>query len=447
VVALAAAATSGRAQTPDEKREQSEQARERAAEISGQIHDHAAEAEEIESVIRALAADIDANRAARDAASRSLESARRAADAAEASIADLQEDRRRTVESLRRAAVNAFVEFQGSSGSVDFIEDPWGSTWLETLAEIGTGTGREELDRFRSIDAQLDLQRRIAEEAAAEAEQLQAELDSEKQRLDSALAIQEELRDEVDHLIDDLLVEAAALEELAAQLDDEAAREEAAKKRAEQQRLGETLNSLVGDDSDSDDDPAAGTGSDDSGSGDGSDDSSAGDNDNGDAGGNDNGNNAGGNGDSGSGGDSDDEHSCAGKGFDIETEFVAGIEVAATITEDVEGLLAALAAEGFAQIGGGGFRSCERQVELRRKHCGTSQEAIWEWPARRCRPPTARPGQSNHQKALAIDFTYQGRLVRSRSSEIFRALARLAPDYNFANLPSEPWHWDHASAR
>lgn len=409
MVALAAASTTSRAQTPDEKREQSEQARERAAEISGLVHDHAAEADEIEAAIEALAADIDANRADHDAASRSLESARHAAASAEAMIARLDEDRTRIVEVLGRAAIESFVEFQGTSGSEDFIEDPWGSTWLATLAEMGTGSGSEELDRLRTVDAELAEQRRIATEAAAEATQLQEELDAEKERLDSALLIQQELRDEVDHLIDDLLSEAAALEDLADRLDDEAAKEEAARKRAEQERLSTALNKQ----------PDGDSGGDSGGSGT----------------------------DGGSGGSPDGEHSCAGKGFDVETEIVSGIEVAASIVEDIEGLLAALAAEGFEQMGGGGYRSCERQVELRRRHCGTSPEAVWEWPARRCRPPTARPGQSNHQKALAIDFTYQGRLIRSRSSAVFGALARLAPAYSFSNLPSEPWHWDHASAR
>ena len=67
--------------------------------------------------------------------------------------------------------------------------------------------------------------------------------------------------------------------------------------------------------------------------------------------------------------------------------------------------------------------------------------AIWEMPASRCRPPTARPGLSQHEVGLAIDFTLNGRVLRTRDSDVFRALAEIAPQFGFYNLPSEPWHW------
>ncbi|MCY4665836.1 MAG: M15 family metallopeptidase, partial [Acidimicrobiaceae bacterium] len=62
-------------------------------------------------------------------------------------------------------------------------------------------------------------------------------------------------------------------------------------------------------------------------------------------------------------------------------------------------------------------------------------------PSSQCRPPTARPGRSNHEKGLAIDFTNNGRLITSRNTSVFQALSRIAPEYGFKNLPSEPWHW------
>ncbi len=99
-----------------------------------------------------------------------------------------------------------------------------------------------------------------------------------------------------------------------------------------------------------------------------------------------------------------------------------------------------MAAEGFT-LGGGGYRSIESQIRLRRANCGTSEYAIWEMPASRCRPPTARPGLSQHELGLAVDFTHNGRVLRSRSSEVFQTLSRIAPQFGFYNLPSEPWHW------
>ena len=127
-------------------------------------------------------------------------------------------------------------------------------------------------------------------------------------------------------------------------------------------------------------------------------------------------------------------------GSDIELVTVGGITVNALVEDQVEGILAAMSARGF-NLGGGGYRSIESQIRLRRANCGTSDYAIWEMPASQCRPPTARPGLSQHELGLAIDFTINGRVIRSRDTDVFRALAEVAPQFGFFNLPSEPWHW------
>lgn len=119
---------------------------------------------------------------------------------------------------------------------------------------------------------------------------------------------------------------------------------------------------------------------------------------------------------------------------------VAGIQVNATIADQVEALVAAAAIDGFT-LAGGGYRDPSRQIELRKANCGTSEYAIWDMPASECSPPTARPGQSMHEQGLAIDFTNNGRLVTSRSEAAFVWLAANAPAYGFANHPAEPWHW------
>ncbi len=124
----------------------------------------------------------------------------------------------------------------------------------------------------------------------------------------------------------------------------------------------------------------------------------------------------------------------------VELESVWGIVVNVRIVEELEGLLVAMEAEGFI-LGGGGYRDNSRQIELRRQHCGTSEYAIYQMSASQCSPPTARPGFSQHQVGLAVDFTHNGRIIRSRNTAVFQAMARIAPDYRFVNLPSEPWHW------
>ena len=61
-------------------------------------------------------------------------------------------------------------------------------------------------------------------------------------------------------------------------------------------------------------------------------------------------------------------------------------------------------------------------------------------PSSSCSPPTARPGQSMHERGLAIDFTEGGRVL-NRTSASFLWLSENAADFGFFNLPSEAWHW------
>ncbi|MCD9624427.1 M15 family metallopeptidase [Rhabdothermincola salaria] len=119
---------------------------------------------------------------------------------------------------------------------------------------------------------------------------------------------------------------------------------------------------------------------------------------------------------------------------------VGGITVAASIADNVAALLDAARSAGIS-LGGSGYRSSESQIALRRQNCGTSQYAIWDMPPDLCSPPTARPGMSNHERGLAIDFTANGRFITSRSDPGFVWLAANAARYGLFNLPSEPWHW------
>jgi len=124
----------------------------------------------------------------------------------------------------------------------------------------------------------------------------------------------------------------------------------------------------------------------------------------------------------------------------ISLTTVRGITVASEIADELEALLAAAEADGIT-FGGGGYRSSDSQVALREAHCGSSDYAVYEMPASQCSPPTARPGQSMHERGLAVDFTYNGRVISSRSNPGYQWLADHAGSYGFYNLPSEPWHW------
>jgi LAS superfamily LD-carboxypeptidase LdcB len=119
---------------------------------------------------------------------------------------------------------------------------------------------------------------------------------------------------------------------------------------------------------------------------------------------------------------------------------VRGITVASSIADNLAAMLDAADADGYS-FSGGGYRDPSGQIAVRRANCGTSDYAIYEMPASQCSPPTARPGTSMHEQGLAIDFSWNGRIIGSRSSPGYQWLARNAARYGFYNLPSEPWHW------
>jgi len=111
-------------------------------------------------------------------------------------------------------------------------------------------------------------------------------------------------------------------------------------------------------------------------------------------------------------------------------------KVNAQIAKNVDDLLNAARADGV-NLSGSSFRSMESQIELRRKHCGSSQNDIYQKPSDQCSPPTARPGYSNHQMGLALDFGSCG----NTSTACFKWLKNNAQNFGLKNLPSETWHW------
>ncbi len=123
-----------------------------------------------------------------------------------------------------------------------------------------------------------------------------------------------------------------------------------------------------------------------------------------------------------------------------EIEWVYGIAIHNSIAGNLKEMLDAAQADGIT-FRGGGYRDASAQIRLRKAHCGSSDYAIWQAPPSACRPPTARPGSSNHERGLAIDFTDDGRSINNRNSRGYKWLKANAAAYGFFNLPSEPWHW------
>ncbi|WP_433378469.1 M15 family metallopeptidase [Actinoplanes sp. CA-142083] len=125
-------------------------------------------------------------------------------------------------------------------------------------------------------------------------------------------------------------------------------------------------------------------------------------------------------------------------GFTIEdTTQIYGITVNKTISYAFKHMIDDAAKDGVA-LSGGGFRTKQRQIELR---VINGCPDIWTAPSSSCRVPTAIPGRSLHEIGLAIDMTSGGKSISSRDSVPFKWLAAHAASYGFINLPSEPWHW------
>lgn len=151
--------------------------------------------------------------------------------------------------------------------------------------------------------------------------------------------------------------------------------------------------------------------------------------------------------DSGSGGLSADTGpysggDCPGRGPNGETSrppeeqtTVQGIVVHKCLAGKLDSMLTAARADGV-ELGGSGYRSRDDQVRLRRQNCGSSDYAIYEAPSTDCSPNTARPGYSNHEGGMAIDFSNC-----STGSSCNSWLTANAGRYGFKNYPPEPWHW------
>ncbi len=375
VAALATLATVVDAATPDELREQRRDVQAQAAELASEVDAATADVADLEVALAAAQANVDAQQAAVEAANRAVIDADAAQVAALEAITDLELREEQARIDLQNAVIDSYVSFQGFDDLEALGDDPWEASRVETLTEIGTGTGLEGLDNLRAIGAELEFQRQLAEQAAAEAETTREEMRIRLAELGTALAIEDQLLLEAIERQERRLGEAAALAALEAELSEEI--------RVEEQRIADAIANRIP--------PGGGS-------------------------------------------------VTVPPDSDIELVTVGGITVNVLVEDQVRGILAAMSARGF-NLGGGGYRSIESQIRLRRANCGTSDYAIWEMPASRCRPPTARPGLSQHEVGLAIDFTLNGRVLRTRDSDVVRALAEIAPQFGFYNLPSEPWHW------
>lgn len=118
------------------------------------------------------------------------------------------------------------------------------------------------------------------------------------------------------------------------------------------------------------------------------------------------------------------------KGFTIRLCKVNGATVASLISLNIKALFEAATAAGINLTANSSYRTYDEQIATRKANgCDSG-----------CRVPTATPGTSQHERALAIDFGQDGSLLSSSKSG-FSWLQQNASKYGLVNLPSEAWHW------
>ncbi|MFM7068674.1 MAG: D-alanyl-D-alanine carboxypeptidase family protein [Actinomycetes bacterium] len=360
--------------------------RQRAAKAS-QVNAFKATERQVSGALSALSANVSAQRARLEEAQRRVKQAKSDQSAAEAAQNKALRELQRLKVDLRSSAVDAYVNMGSASGMSSLgaknIND---AVNRRTLLSVQANQNIDLVERYRSVQEDLALQRAAATAAAKRAATRQSYATKRLGALNAAFAKQQAFASSAESRVNAALAEAASLAAVDSQLSgtiaarqDALARQLAAAYAASARRSGSNA---------SDDGPAG------------------------------------------------PPPNIVGSGGIVS---VGGIRVSASIAGNLQALLTAARAAGI-NFSGGGYRDSAAQVALRRAHCGSSSYAIYQAPASSCSPPTARPGASMHERGLAVDFTQGGRTL-TRGSSGFAWLRANGNRYGFFNLPSEPWHW------
>jgi hypothetical protein len=384
IVSVPAISSASKGQA-DPSRER-ERVRARAAQVASQVDALRATDAEVERALAALNENVRGQEALHTEAVRAADAAaaahREAVAAVEAKTAEVEALK----EQIREFAVEAFIRPPAEDAMAAMEADnPSDAAEKRALLQMQNESDADVLDRLSSAQEDLEVQQQIAEETAQRAADKRAEAEGRLAEVQQARDAQAAFAAEVQGRLNRSLAEAAALQELDAQLSNQIRRqqEELARQRAiqEAQRRSASVT------------PRS----------------------------------SGGNVSPGPG--SLSSVSCPNGG---------SITVASSIAGNLSRMIQAAANSGVV-LCGGGYRSSERQAELRRINgCPDTYSA----PASSCRVPTAPPGNSMHERGLAVDFTCNGGgAIGSRSSPCFQWLSANAASYGFYNLPSEPWHW------
>lgn len=378
--------------------------RRKAASKASQVDALKASDKEVTAALAALTAEVNARRDQLEEAERQVEAARADQEAAEQAQIAKQQELDALLSEISTTAVDSFISMD-SAGTIDVsAEDVNDAVNKRALVSLRATQNVSLTERFRSVQEDLEAQRVAATEAAERAKVAEAEVAARFDEVKTAYDEQQAFADQLNSRLEAALAEADALSAIDANLSKSIsdkqsaiakalAAERAAAARREAARAAQNRKAIST--------PSRSSG-------------------------------GGGGGASGGGA----PVSITGSG---EIVSVSGIRVHRSIAGNLANLLSAAAADGI-HLSGGGFRDPAGQIAVRRNNCGSSHYAIYEMPASACRPPTARPGRSMHERGLAIDFTSGGGTL-TRGSAAFAWMKANASRFGFYNLPSEPWHW------
>jgi len=370
----------------DDIRAEREEVRRQAAALAGDIDVIEATDAEVSTALEALEANVRAEQARLDEAQRAVEAAEAEVVAARAAEVQAQGEVDELRTSMAAAAVEAYVRPPEQDTLQVMLSGELGdAAERRALLDVRASSTADLLEQYRAAQEDLAFARQTAVDAAARAAEQRGVVEQQLGAVQSARDEQAVVVAQVQIELDAALQRARQLESAEASLDEREAARQAELRAAEEARLAAIQRQLA--------EASARRGT--------------------------------------------VNVPSAGS---ITLTSVGGIVVNAQIAPQLSAMLQAAAADGIT-FTGGGYRDSSQQIALRRAHCGTSNYAVYEMSPSRCRPPTARPGQSLHERGLAIDFVANGRSLSSRSNPGFGWLAANASSYGFYNLPSEPWHW------
>lgn len=359
-------------------RQQQEQVKQDKAEAAAEVDVATAETDELAAALAVLSSQVNEQAAKVADAEQRLAAAVARHDAAIEAVLTQSALIGELEVQLSNTAIQSFVRQDGPASPILEEADPNKALRMQSLAQAVSESGVTVADELKAAKEDLRIEQAEAENAETRAAAIRTELAQQLAELEQLKAEQEDLYQQAEARLEQQLAEAAAL----AELDEVYAAKivETTAELARQQAAAARRRN-----------PASGG---------------------------------------------------ATPGFPSAADIVnvRGFWVHKDIASNFDAMLAAAEADGHS-FGGGAYRDSANQIRLRRAHCGSSNYAIYQMPASACSPPTARPGQSMHEQAKAIDFTYNGSIISSRSSAGYQWLAGNAERYGFYNLPSEPWHW------